>query len=99
MDRSELAEWIVMLLVIVMWWPPLLFGWGPDWYRYPLYVVSIVTLSYILARRWRRMQEGLRHSQQMLDAQRMRDAGVGPPVPGAPSVPRVENNDESDDQG
>jgi hypothetical protein len=83
MIKGELAEWIAMIGVIIAWWPPLLFKWAPAWYRYPLYLVSIVVLGGIFLRRWTRMQEGLRESREMLEGQRNKDVLPGmPPPPG-----------------
>jgi len=91
MVKGELAEWIAMLAVIAAWWP-LLLGWGPAWYRYPLYVVSFAVLIYVFIRRWGRMQAGLRESENMLKAQRTKDAQ--PLTPGLPSAPPTDTDDK-----
>lgn len=66
MSKSELAEWLVMILIILVWWPPIFFNWGPAWYMTGLYAISGVGLMAILIRRLRRMQEGFEVSEQMM---------------------------------
>ena len=66
MSRSELAEWIVMILVIILWWPVIFLGWAPRFYQYPLYVFSAVSLLVIFVRRLGRMNEGFRDSEGMM---------------------------------
>lgn len=68
MSRAELIEWLVMILVIVLWWPLVFTEWGPQYYRYPLYVFSAVSLVTILVRRVARMQEGFAVSEKMMRA-------------------------------
>ena len=68
MTRSELSEWIAMILIIILWWPPLFAGWFPDWYRYCLYLLSFVVLGGIFVRRLRRVNEGFRMSEGMMQA-------------------------------
>ena len=66
MNRTELAEWIVMILVIVLWWPVVFADWSPEYYRYPLYVFSFVSLVGILVLRLRRLNEGFKVSEGMM---------------------------------
>lgn len=68
MSRTELIEWLVMILVIVLWWPLIFTDWGPTYYRFPLYAFSAVSLIAILVRRVARMQEGFAVSEQMMRA-------------------------------
>ena len=68
MSRAELIEWLVMILVIVLWWPLIFTDWGPTYYRFPLYAFSAVSLIAILLRRLARMQEGFAVSEQMMRA-------------------------------
>ncbi len=68
MSKSELAEWLAMILVIVLWWPILFFNWGPAPYRIFLYAYSILALGIILVRRWRRVNEGFAVSESMMRA-------------------------------
>lgn len=66
MDRKEALEWSAMLLVIVAWWPILLAGWGPPWYRHAVEVYSVLALGFIFWRRLRRVNEGLAESERMM---------------------------------
>ncbi len=68
MPRAELIEWIVMLAIIVAWWPMVFLGWGPVYYRFPLYVASLIALAIIFIRRLRRTREGLAESERMKQA-------------------------------
>lgn len=68
MSRIELAEWLGMILIIVLWWPLIFTNWGPEWYRYPLIAVSTVTVVAIFIRRVRLVNEGFRLSEQMMQA-------------------------------
>ncbi len=66
MPRYEVLEWVAMILVIVLWWPPLFMGWFPDWYRVSLYALSALTVLVVFVRRLRRVNEGLAMSEQMM---------------------------------
>ncbi len=68
MPRAELIEWAVMLAIIVGWWPMVFLGWGPAYYKYPLYAVAFIALAIIFARRLRRTREGLAESERMKQA-------------------------------
>jgi hydrogenase-4 membrane subunit HyfE len=76
MERDELWEWLALIAVIMLWWPLILFGWFPLWYRICVYVVSAVVVIVVLIRRIRRVREGLRYSEEILEAQRK---AQGPP--------------------
>ena len=65
MAPGELGEWIVMIGIIVAWWPILFLGWAPPYYRFPLYAISVVALVIIFLRRLRRTREGLEESERM----------------------------------
>ncbi len=68
MPRAELIEWAVMLAIIVGWWPMVFLGWGPAYYKYPLYAVSFIALGIIFIRRLRRVHTGLKESERMKQA-------------------------------
>jgi hypothetical protein len=68
MTRSELLEWIAMLLIIVLWWPVLFMSWSPDWYRWSLTLVSAIVLTVIFVRRLRQVNEGFAMSESMMRA-------------------------------
>ena len=76
MDREELWEWLGLLAAIVVWWPAL-FGWFPLWYRLATYIFCATVLLVVTARRIKRVREGLRHSQEIMNYQR----GKEPPPP------------------
>ncbi len=69
MERNELIEWIVMLLVIVAWWPKIFFNYDPGWYQVLIYLVTPLTLMAIFAIRYRRVREGFEYSKGIIDAQ------------------------------
>ena len=69
MERAELGEWIAMILVILAWWPRL-FGWFPLPYRVFVYALSAAVVTIVFVRRLRRVREGLRYSQEILESQR-----------------------------
>lgn len=70
MKWAEVAEWIVIMLIIVLWWPRIFLGYGynhdPMWYHILTHYVSPLVLIVIVLRRWRRMQEGFDYSEEML---------------------------------
>jgi hypothetical protein len=70
MTRAEWTEWIVMIAIILLWWPVLFWGWMPDYYRYGLTVVSAGALITIFVRRLRRMNQGFSESERMMAAKR-----------------------------
>jgi hypothetical protein len=79
MNRVEVIEWIVIMLVIVSWWPRIFLGYGynhdPMWYHLLTHYVSPLVLIVIVLRRWRRMQEGFHYSEEMLQHQQMGKPG------------------------
>jgi len=70
MSRSELAEWVVIIGIIVAWWPRIFFGYDPLWYHILIYYFSLPILVIILVRRFRANEAGFRVSEDMLKAQR-----------------------------
>jgi membrane protein implicated in regulation of membrane protease activity len=68
-ERDELWEWLGLLAAIVVWWPAI-FGWFPLWYRLAVYVFCAAVLVVVTVRRVRRVKEGLRHSQEIMEYQR-----------------------------
>ncbi|MFO7947026.1 MAG: hypothetical protein R6V19_09435 [Armatimonadota bacterium] len=75
MSRRELVEWIVILVIIVAWWPRIFLGYDPLWYHALVYWVSPVILIVIFLQRFRRMQAGFEHSERMIDEQTGRHSG------------------------
>ena len=65
MAPGELGEWLVMIGIVLAWWPILFFHWAPPYYRFPLYAVALVALIVIFIRRLRRTREGLEESERM----------------------------------
>ncbi len=68
MSKTELVEWTVMILIIVLWWPVVFMAWGPAWYQYPLSVVSFGALLVIFRNRLRRLNQGFQVSEEMMEA-------------------------------
>ena len=68
MSKTELVEWIIMILIIVLWWPVVFMGWGPASYQYPLSIVSFATLIAILRNRLKRLNQGFQVSEEMMAA-------------------------------
>jgi len=68
-ERNELVEWIVIVLVIVAWWPRIFFGYDPLWYHLLIYYISPIVLVVILVVRYRRVREGFEYSEQVIRAQ------------------------------
>ena len=66
--REELWEWIVMIAIIISWWPRLFLGWSNPAYLVLIYVVDPVILIVIFRRRLKRMNEGFDHSKSIIDA-------------------------------
>lgn len=103
MQRTELIEWIVMIGVIVAWWPRVFMGYDPLWYHVLVYYVTPLALIVIFVRRYRRMEKGLEYSQKVMD-ERHKASGANilgyPPVPtGGPEErtedKRADNGDEA----
>ena len=103
MERNELIEWIVMLLVIVAWWPKIFLNYDPGWYHVLIYLVTPLTLMVIFAVRYRRVREGFEYSKKIIDAQHKAsgknvlgsDGGPTPPTP--PMPPGAENRGSDQD--
>lgn len=93
MSRIELAEWLAMILIIVLWWPLIFSTWGPAWYRYPLIAVSAVALVAIFIRRLKLVNDGFRMSEQMMQArfEAERKARGGDPDLSEQTPPNVMN--------
>ena len=70
MEREEWIEWIALIVVILLWWPLLLFHWFPLPYRIFLYAFSAAVLVTITVRRVRRVREGLHYSNEIMESQR-----------------------------
>lgn len=102
MERRELIEWIVIIAIIVAWWPRIFLGFDPPWYHALIYYVSPLVLIIIFVGRLRKMQEGLAYSQKVMD-ERHRASGANvlgyPPVPtGGRQQPTEETADENGDE-
>ena len=69
MERTELAEWIAMILVLVSWWPKIFLGYSSTWYDLLIYVVGPIVLIAIFVVRYRRVREGFEYSERIIDAQ------------------------------
>ncbi|MBC7288814.1 MAG: hypothetical protein H5T86_12415 [Armatimonadetes bacterium] len=80
MSRAELAEWILMIAVIVSWWPLIFLGWSPAVYRITLYVGSSVILGIILVRRMLRLHEAFSYSRRIIQQQHALRFGRQPPL-------------------
>lgn len=106
MNWREAVEWVVILLIIVSWWPRIFFGYGygydPMWYHVLTHYLGPLILIFIVLRRWRRMQEGFRYSEEMLKHQQPArpegkgDKGQGKDS-GKPSLPFMPPSDEDSD--
>jgi len=102
MERKELVEWIVILAIIVAWWPHVFLHFDQLWYHVLIYYVSPLALVYIFVRRLRRMQEGFEYSQKVVDA-RHKATGANvlgyPPIPtGTPEPPPAEKPSDNGDK-
>ncbi len=104
MSRRELIEWVVMLLMIVAWWPRIFLGYDPLWYHILVYYVSPVILVLITVRRIRANQEGFRYSERMMQGLEKPDvsgseageSGPQPPRPQLPFAPPSRNDDDDE---
>ena len=70
MARYEILEWLVMILVIILWWPLLFMGYDWPVYRVVISVGSLVAVGVIFVRRLKRINEGFNESEQMMRAKR-----------------------------
>ncbi len=104
MERKEIIEWALILLVIVAWWPRIFLDYDPLWYYVLTQYVSPIVLVVILVRRYRRVQEGLEYSRKIVDAQHQatganvlgRDAETGSVQSPYPGVVIPEEMDAED---
>lgn len=110
MERHELIEWAVIILVILAWWPKIFLGFEADWYHVLTHYVSPIVLVIILVRRYRRVQEGFEYSRKIVDAQQQatganvlgrsaQDGGAQAPYPGValPEDMNIDNAEVPDD--
>lgn len=91
MSRKELIEWIVILVIIVAWWPRIFLNYDPLWYHILIYYVSPVVLFLIFLNRHRKMQAGFDYSEAMIEGQ-----GGGPEPEGQPEAEGEEEATASD---
>ena len=89
MSREELIEALIMIGIIVAFWPMLLLEAIPPHVRYLFYGVAGVLVVIIFIRRLGRIRAGLKYSRNMRDLQEQIKTG-GQPTPLIPP-------DESDD--
>lgn len=78
MKRSEIIEWVIILLAVLLWWPRIFLGYDPRWYHLLIYYVVPLVLLIIFIRRYRRMKEGLAYSKEMIHSQKT--GRPGPPL-------------------
>ena len=90
MDRQEIVEWALIILVILAWWPRIFLGYDPTWYHVLTHYVSPIVLAIILVRRYRRVQAGFEYSRKIVDAQHQATGSnvLGKdPLPGSARTP------------
>ena len=80
MSRDELIEALVMIGIIIAFWPMLLLGAIPPTARYLFYGMAGVLVLIIFIRRLARVRAGLRYSRKMRDLQEQIKTG-GQPMP------------------
>ncbi len=90
MSRDELIEGIIMLLIIIGFWPVVFLGWFPDAYKYGYYGISGALVFLIFIRRLARVRAGLKYSRKMRDLQEEAQSGGRP----MPFLPRDESKGE-----
>ena len=83
MSRDELIEGIIMILIIIGFWPVVFLGWFPDSYKYVYYGITGVLVILIFIRRLGRIRAGLKYSRTMRDLQEEAQSG-GRPMPFLP---------------
>ncbi len=83
MSREELIEALIMIGIIVAFWPMLLLEAIPPRIRYLFYGVAGVVVLIIFIRRLGRIRAGLKYSRQMRDFQDQAQTG-GQPMPFIP---------------
>lgn len=81
MNRTELIEWIVIMLCVVLWWPRIFWGYDALLYHLILYYGSPLALILIFVRRYRRVKAGLDYSRSVVDSQRLPGPPNPPPTP------------------
>lgn len=91
MSREELIEGIIMLLIIIGFWPVAFLGWFPDLYKYVYYGISGVLVILIFIRRIARVHAGLKYSRKMHDLQEEAKSGGRP----MPFMPPDDSNEKS----
>ena len=88
MSRAELIEAIIMIAIIIGFWPVVFLGWFPDLYKYVYYGVSGVLVILIFIRRLARVRAGLKYSRQMRDLRDQAQSSARP----MPFMPPDESN-------
>ena len=78
MSRDELIEGIIMILIIIGFWPVAFLGWFPDFHKYVYYGISGVLVILIFIRRLARVRAGLKYSRQMRDLRHQAQSGDRP---------------------
>ncbi len=91
MSRDELIEGIIMLLIIIGFWPVVFLGWFPDLYKYVYYGISGVLVILIFIRRVARVRAGLKYSRTMRDLREQAQSGARP----MPFMPPDDSDEES----
>ena len=91
MSRDELIEGIIMLLIIVGFWPVVFLGWFPDLYKYVYYGITGVLVILIFIRRLARVHAGLKYSRKMRDLRDQAQSGARP----MPFLPPDDSNEKS----
>jgi hypothetical protein len=76
MSRTELIEWIVMILCVIVWWPRVFLGYDSPLYHLLIYCGVPIALIIIFVVRYRRMRSGLEYSEKVVQSQRY---GAAPP--------------------
>ena len=91
MSRDELIEGIIMILIIIGFWPVVFLGWFPDPYKYAYYGISGVIVLLIFILRLGRVRAGLKYSRTMRDLRDQAQSGGRP----MPFMPPGESDEES----
>lgn len=69
MHRTELIEWIITILCIILWWPRIFWGYDAQWYHVLIYYVVPIVLLVIFFRRLARVRAGLKYSEETVKHQ------------------------------
>ncbi len=91
MSREELIEAIIMIGIIVAFWPMLLLEAIPTGVRHLFYAMAGVVVVIIFIRRLGRIRAGLKYSREMRDFQEQAKTGGQP----TPLIPPDESDNES----